>query len=172
MTDSTFHMTKEDVRKPESQASAANNGNVPADSDAAAAQVRHPALSHLRTCTNTHQSIVDSAGTKSKADIIEERKANLPLPDQPPAASDFNSADGSVTNVGSGAQPTAKFSKGDDALRSPATNAESLAGVGREGMEGGLPNDAAARGAKDKAGLVDTTNADKKGDPADTSKLP
>lgn len=39
MSDSTFHLTKEDVRKPESKASQSNSGNVPADSDAAKAQV-------------------------------------------------------------------------------------------------------------------------------------
>lgn len=93
---------------------------------------------------------------QSKASIIEERKANLPLPDQPPVASDFNSADGSTVNVGSGAQPTAGFSKGDDALRT-ATGSETQQGVGREAMEGGLPNDAASRDKKDKQGLADTT---------------
>lgn len=39
MSDSTFHLTKEDVRKPQSNASHSNSGNVPADSDAAKAQV-------------------------------------------------------------------------------------------------------------------------------------
>lgn len=91
-------------------------------------------------------------------------------------ASDFNSADASSVNVGSGGQATGNFSKGDDALRQPATGIESAAGVGREGIEGGLPNDAAARGKKDQSGLVDTTNKDygypQKNDPADTSKLP
>lgn len=91
-------------------------------------------------------------------------------------ASDFSSADASTVNVGSGAQPTAGFSKGDDALREPATGVETAAGVGREGVTGGLPNDAAARGKKDHAGLVDTTNKDygypQKSDPADTSKMP
>ena len=57
MSDSTFHMTKEDVRKPESKASQSNSGNVPAASDAAQAQ-----------------SIVDS-NTQSKADLIAERVA-------------------------------------------------------------------------------------------------
>lgn len=33
-------------------------------------------------------------------------------------------------------------------------------GVGREGVVGGLPNDAVARDAKDKSGLVDTTKKD------------
>ena len=108
--------------------------------------------------------------------MINERQGNLPLPDQPPTTSDFSSANPNTVNVGSGAQATGNFSKGDDALREPATNAETMAGVGREGMQGGLPNDAAARGKKDQSSLVDTTNKDygypQKNDPADTSKLP
>ena len=126
---------------------------------------------------------------KSKADIIAERQANLPLPDQPPGPSDFNSADARTVNVGSGGVSDT-FSKGEDALRGPATgdsaaradpdsntsNVVGLSGVGREGMEGGIPNDAVARGSKDKANTVDTTGKDygypQKSDPADTSKLP
>jgi len=121
----------------------------------------------------THfQSIVDKAD-KSKADIIEERRSNLPLPKEPPVKSDFNSADPSTTNVGSGGVSDT-FSHGADALRGPATGDSAVRtdpsvphsntlgqGVGREGLEGGIPNDAVARGSKDKAGLVDTTNADK-----------
>lgn len=37
---------------------------------------------------------------RSKADIISERQANLPLPEQPPTASDWNSADARNVNVG------------------------------------------------------------------------
>ena len=100
----------------------------------------------------------------------------MPLPDQPPTSSDFNSANANTVNVGSGAQATGNFSKGDDALRQPATGVESATGVGREGLQGGLPNDAATRAKKDQSGLVDTTNKDygypNKNDPADTSKLP
>jgi hypothetical protein len=127
---------------------------------------------------------------KSKADIIEERKANLPLPEQPPVASDFNSADQRTVNVGSGGQSDT-FSYGNDSLREPATGDSAVRtdgkafgvnttgqGVGREAAEGlrGLPNDAVARGAKDKAGLEQTTGKDygypQQNDPADTSKLP
>ncbi|KAK4897400.1 hypothetical protein LTR17_026628 [Elasticomyces elasticus] len=109
---------------------------------------------------------------QSKASIIEERKANLPLPEQPPVASDFNSADGSATNVGSGGVSDT-FSKGNDALRGPATGDSAARtdgsvtgentlgqGVGREGLEGGIPNDAVSRGSKDKAGLKQTTGED------------
>lgn len=91
-------------------------------------------------------------------------------------ASDFSSANANTVNVGSGGQATGNFSKGDDALRSPATNVESQAGVGREGLEGALPNDAATRGKKDQSSLKDTTGKDygypQRNDPADTSKLP
>lgn len=48
--------------------------------------------------------------------------------------------------------------------------------VGREAIEGSIPNDAVARGSKGKDSLADTTNKDygypQKNDPADTSKLP
>lgn len=37
--ENTFHTTKEDIRKPESQDSKAHGGNVPAGSDTAAMQV-------------------------------------------------------------------------------------------------------------------------------------
>ncbi|KAK3351843.1 hypothetical protein B0H65DRAFT_546845 [Neurospora tetraspora] len=40
--------------------------------------------------------------TQSKADKIEEVKQNLPLPEQPPAPSDWQSADARTVNVGSG----------------------------------------------------------------------
>lgn len=81
------------------------------------------------------------------------------------------------------------MSYGNDALREPATGDSAVRtdpesnrtnvqgqGVGREAIEGGIPNDAVARGSKDKQGLKDTTNKDygypQKNDPADTSKLP
>jgi len=150
-TEQTFHYTKEDVRRMEQKESAAHDGKVPADSAAAALQ-----------------SVVDQAD-KSKAQVIEERKANLPLPDQPPVASDFNSADGSITNVGSG-RVEESFSKGNDALREPATGDSAVRsegatlgqGVGREAQDnlGGIPNDAVTREAKNKAGLADTTGKD------------
>lgn len=110
---------------------------------------------------------------KSKADIIAERQANLPLPDQPPVASDWNSADASTVNVGSGGQ-AAGFSAGNDGLREPATGDSSVRtdgeargtntltqNVGREGKDnlGGIPSDAVTRDAKDKVS-ADTTGKD------------
>ena len=87
--------------------------------------------------------------------------------------SDFASADGRTVNVGSGGEPTGSMSYGNDALREPASVDSAVRtdgtanrigtagqGVGREAKDdlGGLPNDAVARGAKDKDGLADTTN--------------
>jgi len=110
----------------------------------------------------------------SKKDIIEERKANLPLPEDPPVQSDWNSADASTVNVGSGSTSGA-FSAGNDGLREPATGDSAVRtdgatygvntqtqGVGREGQDslGGLPNDAVARGSKDKSNTADTTGKD------------
>lgn len=94
---------------------------------------------------------------QSKADIIAERQSNLPLPEQPPVASDWNSADASKVNVGSGGVGS-DVSTGDAAstgLREPAAAGSSvreaggadMSGVGRQGKEGldGLPKDALAK---------------------------
>jgi hypothetical protein len=144
MSESTFHMTKEDVRKPESKASQSNSGNVPADSDAAKAQ-----------------SIVDQ-NTQSKADLINERVAGLPKPEEPPVKSDFNSSDPTIAK-GSGAI------SGNTAQTGPET-AESSVRVdgnitkqntapGPDAARGTpLPNDAVAQGSKQKSDLADTTN--------------
>ncbi|THV77388.1 hypothetical protein D6D18_03902 [Aureobasidium pullulans] len=167
-TEQTFHYTKEDVRKMEQRDSAAHGGNVTADSNASAMQ-----------------SIVDQAD-KNKAELIEERRSNLPKPEDPPVKSDFNSADPSTVNVGSGAI-SGGFSVGNDALREPATGDSAVRtdgaaygvntlgqGVGREGKDGlnGLPNDAVAREAKGKSNLADTTGKDygyPKNDPSNAS---
>jgi len=91
---------------------------------------------------------------QSKADIIAERQANLPLPEDPPVASDWNSADARTVNVASGERQS-EISTGDASstgLREPATGASGireaggadLSGVGRQGKEGlsDLPKDA------------------------------
>lgn len=61
--------------------------------------------------------------TKTKAEIIDERKAALPLPEQPPVASDWNSYDQRVTSVGSGAVEggIAHGAASESGLREPAT---------------------------------------------------
>ncbi|KAI6940541.1 hypothetical protein KC355_g15595, partial [Hortaea werneckii] len=69
-------ITKQDVRRVEHEESAGHKaGNVPAGSDAAAMQ-----------------SMMDKQN-QSKGDVVGERQGNLPLPEEPPVKSDFNSAD-------------------------------------------------------------------------------
>ncbi|KAF2746298.1 hypothetical protein M011DRAFT_91762 [Sporormia fimetaria CBS 119925] len=94
--------------------------------------------------------------------VIDERKANLPLPEDPPVASDFNSADARTVNVGSGGQESGLTHEGlNSTLREPAVGGAS-AQAGRQGKDGldGIPNDAVTRDAKDKAGLAQTTGKD------------
>ncbi|MCJ1444748.1 MAG: hypothetical protein MMC23_005250 [Stictis urceolatum] len=90
-----------------------------------------------------------ASSEKSKADLIEERRSNLPLPEDPPVASDWNSADASKVNVGSGGvQSDISYGKGSESgLRGP--DAGSTTGgvdtkVGREGRDNldSLPKDA------------------------------
>lgn len=96
---------------------------------------------------------------KGNPDIVDERKANLPLPEQPPVASDFNSADERTVNVGSGGQEDS-ISSGSAALREPAIGDAS--GAAREAKDGlkGIPNDAVTRDQKNHSGLAQTTNKD------------
>ncbi|KAM0381959.1 hypothetical protein ACHAPY_003941 [Fusarium culmorum] len=77
--------------------------------------------------------------TQSNDQKIAEVQANLPLPDQPPTSSDWQSADARNVNVGAG---KVEGSVGTDAhaqsgLREPATKGEEvdLSNVGREGVE-------------------------------------
>ena len=93
---------------------------------------------------------------------IQERQSNLPLPEQPPVASDWNSADARTVNVGSGGVEADMSTSGraGETLRSPATATDAAAApVGRESKDalGGLPNDAVTRDKKDHASTVDTT---------------
>lgn len=88
--------------------------------------------------------------SQSKADQAEQTRQNLPLPDQPPTASDWQSADARNVNVGSGRVSTADSGstaglRGPDADR--GSGAADLGGVGRQGKDGlkGPPKDAAAR---------------------------
>ncbi|USP78394.1 tubulin gamma chain [Curvularia clavata] len=96
---------------------------------------------------------------KGNTQAVNEAQSNLPLPDQPPVASDFNSSDARTVNVGSGSQED-KFASGGGALREPAVGAGGAAG--REAKDGlsGIPNDAVSREAKDHSGLADTTGKD------------
>lgn len=75
---------------------------------------------------------------QSKADKIDEVKANLPLPEQPPVASDWQSADARTVNVGSGRSGAeANIGTGPGAesgLRGPATKGDSMdmSAIGRD----------------------------------------
>ncbi|KAK2004213.1 hypothetical protein LX36DRAFT_665908 [Colletotrichum falcatum] len=88
--------------------------------------------------------------TESKADKIERVKANLPLPEQPPVAPDWQSADARTVNVGSGRTeaPISGDAPAARALRDPSstTNVD-FSSIGRQGVEGldGLPRDAIAK---------------------------
>lgn len=96
-----------------------------------------------------------------KADpaLVDERKANLPLPDQPGGVPDFKSLDARISNIDSGAIE-AGISAGSDSLREPATGDAS--GAAREAKDGlsGNPNDAVTRDQKDHTGLEQTTGKD------------
>ena len=96
---------------------------------------------------------------KANPSLVDERQSNLPLPDQPAAASDFNSADARTVNIGSGAVEGG-ISSGGGSLREPATGDAS--GAGRQAKDGlsGIPNDAVTRDQKDHAGLANTTGKD------------
>jgi hypothetical protein len=110
--------------------------------------------------------------SQSKQDIIDERKANLPLPDQPPTQSDWNTASDRNVNVGSGyveGAPNDSFREpvtGDSAVRIDGnewdTQTDDLGKVGRQGKDGlkDLPNDAVTRNNKNASGTVDTTGKD------------
>ncbi|PGH11539.1 hypothetical protein AJ79_04796 [Helicocarpus griseus UAMH5409] len=141
-TEKTFHTTKEDIRKAEAAVAGSHGGKLPKDTDISAMK-----------------SVIDSQTDKAK--VIEERKANLPLPEQPPAASDLKSADIRTTGGGSGARSGIGPGESETGLQEPATadsgvrtsgeqfkkNTAPLSQVGREGKEGleGLPKDARSR---------------------------
>ncbi|KAI4149476.1 MAG: hypothetical protein LQ340_004608 [Diploschistes diacapsis] len=91
----------------------------------------------------------DASDKKSTADIVQERQANLPLPEDPPVASDWNSADSRTVNVSSGSRQDdiSTGAASESGLREPATTDEVDPKIGRQGTEGlsGPPKDAAAR---------------------------
>ncbi|TAQ90065.1 hypothetical protein B7494_g1612 [Chlorociboria aeruginascens] len=94
------------------------------------------------------------AEQQSKADLIAERQANLPLPEDPSTASDWNTADARPLNVGSGGTES-DISTGNAStagLRGPATvesgvrqeGGVDLSSIGRQGKDilERLPKDA------------------------------
>ncbi|KAK2625688.1 hypothetical protein QTJ16_005000 [Diplocarpon rosae] len=94
------------------------------------------------------------SGQKSKQDIINERVSNLPLPEDPPVASDWNSASSAINFKGGERQEEVPNSEVTDTGMSggPATKGSGvreeggadLSNVGRQGKQGldGLPKDA------------------------------
>jgi len=98
---------------------------------------------HIITKTSSSQPQLPNQNTikmtQSKDQKIAETQANLPLPDQPPKASDWQSADARTVNVGAGKQegPIGTDSAAQSGLREPATKGEEvdLSNVGREGVE-------------------------------------
>ncbi|GME57908.1 hypothetical protein GTA08_BOTSDO01624 [Neofusicoccum parvum] len=108
----------------------------------------------MTVANNTPTTSVDSANPKT----VDERQANLPLPDQPPTSSDWQSADARTVNVGSGGV-SSDISHGSGAtnLHSPAVGGEDIT-VGRTAKDGlgGLPSDAVARDSRNASGLEET----------------
>jgi len=104
MSDQTFHVTGEDVRKMESKESKFHDGKTPKDSD-----------------TSAMKQLLSEQ--ESKQDQIDRVKANLPLPDQPVggASADLQSADQRTVNVGSGGVNVKLGTGSSSGLREPAT---------------------------------------------------
>jgi len=115
MSDKTFHLTSEDVRKIESQESKFHGGEVPKDSDTAA----------LKQLLSEQEN---------KQETIDRVKANLPLPDQPVggASADLQSADGRTVDVGSGGVNVKLGTHSSEGLRGPATAESSVRTDGEE----------------------------------------
>ncbi|KAK3368393.1 hypothetical protein B0H63DRAFT_75828 [Podospora didyma] len=90
--------------------------------------------------------------SQSKEEKIAKAQANLPLPEQPPVGSDWQSADARTTGVGSG-RFSSDVSSGDGStagLREPATKSSEaidMSGIGRQGKDNleGPPKDASSR---------------------------
>jgi hypothetical protein len=93
-------------------------------------------------------------GPPSTGETIAERKARLPLPEDPPTAPDWNSADARTVNISSGGKKSG-VSNGDSSttgLQGAATKGSGvreeggadLSELGRQAEEGqgGLPKDA------------------------------
>ncbi|KAB8073186.1 hypothetical protein BDV29DRAFT_176023 [Aspergillus leporis] len=130
MADQTFHTTTQDIRKPESKVSQAHGGNIPKDSDVSAMK------SVLSENTN-------------KKEQIDQTKANLPLPEQPPVASDWSSADQRTVNVGSGGREGPISGEFNSSLREPATAGSSVREDGSQLHKNTQPTDKVGRQAVD-----------------------
>ncbi|KAI0903801.1 hypothetical protein F4824DRAFT_445578 [Ustulina deusta] len=105
---------------------------------------------HTSDCSSPQSTIkMTHASMDQKTKKVEEARSNLPLPEQPPVASDWNSADARNVNVGSGSlQSDISTGAGSTSgLREPASKADvDLSRVGRQGKDNleGPPEDAKA----------------------------
>lgn len=137
MSDNTFHVTSEDVRKIESEEAKFHGGQIPKDSDTAALKVSST-LSLFHHCVSEELLLTPSqqllAEQENKQETIDRVKANLPLPDQPVggASADLQSADGRTVNVGSGGVNVKLGTNSSDGLREPATAESSVRTDGEE----------------------------------------
>lgn len=102
----------------------------------------HTILEGIKTHTNPK---VSNQSNQSRA---EQNRANLPLPEDPPVKSDFNSMDKSTVNVGSGrveshAGTGPHSTTGQQAMNTKQAQAD-MSKIGREGKENldGPPKDA------------------------------
>ena len=71
---------------------------------------------------------------ESKQEKIDRVQANLPLPDDPPGPSDWNSADATTVNVGSGgiSSDVTEGKGSSSGMRGPATAESSVRTDGQE----------------------------------------
>ena len=82
---------------------------------------------------------------QSKASLIAERQANLPLPEEPPVSSDWNSSDARTVNT-----------KPGEHLPEPSTNAKA------QGTTAGLEGSATKGSGVREAGGVDMSEVGRK----------
>jgi hypothetical protein len=100
---------------------------------------------------------IKMSGQQSKAGLIAQRQANLPLPEDPAVASDWNSADARTVNVMAGErqEEISMAEASSTGLREPDTQGSGvreedgadMSAVGRQGKEGlsSPPKDATSR---------------------------
>ncbi|KAI0423899.1 hypothetical protein F5Y09DRAFT_326079 [Xylaria sp. FL1042] len=110
---------------------------------------------HLYFFFAVNHTKMTHASMDQKTRKIEKARSNLPLPEQPPVPSDWQSADARTVNVGSGAVES-DISTGpasEAGLREPASTANvDLSKIGRQGKDNleGPPKDAMAYTYKKK----------------------
>src|SRR4051794_17161446 len=96
MSEKTFHVTQEDLRKMESKESKSHGGITPKNSDTSALKASSSPLGTLLSpwllADSAKQSIL-AERQEPKNERIERAKGNLPLPEDPPGSADLESAD-------------------------------------------------------------------------------